>query len=394
MDELKLLIVGAGTMGVEIALAFAMAGQDVCLLDLPGSEGGMDVSAAAIERALLKYPQNSHENAALDRIRTGNIREDLAMVGDRDWLIEAVPEDLSLKVNALQKLAPYIAPSAMITSNTSGISIRSIRSRLPGCIQARFFGTHFFNPASKNRLVELIPADIVDQLSFNGIRTNLLRMGKVCVESEDVSNFIVNRFAFYFVMEAIEDAIRLKLTVPEVDGLSGKVIGRPRSATFGLLDLIGLDVWLSLCKNMGTEIDAFPRAMKLVEGMVELGILGRKTDMGFYTYSERRPNGNQKLWLDIPTMTYRDSMFVLDVSLEGELTDRIKKLAVSTGTDRAAQFQSGLIESMIEAGQVVLDSAPGGRSDVDTAIRIGLAHEMGPFEMADLLNGVVRTGSK
>lgn len=383
MDELNIMVVGAGTMGAEIALAFAMVGQDVWLVDLPG------VSQKAIDKLLKKYTHDPHRLAALERIKTGNVFENLENVRDRRWLIEAVPENLSMKVEVFQKLAPFINSEAVITSNTSGISIRRIRSMIPEQLRSSFFGTHFFNPASHNRLVELIPADVNNLNKFWGIRANLIRMGKICVESIDEPNFIVNRFAFYFVMDAFEEALRLGLDVPMVDALSGKVIGRPSTATFGLLDLIGLDVWLAICENMGTETARYPNAMRVIRSLASAGMLGRKSGSGFYQYGSGTVKGALKPWLDIGTLRYEDPLKAQTIDHGVDLQGSLKKMVSYNGSFAGPLFQKTLITSMISSANQVLQLAPDGKSSVDTAIKVGLGHEMGPFE----LGGSLTSGS-
>lgn len=387
MDDLKIMVVGAGTMGVEIALTFSMAGCLVNLIDLPSAGGEKQLSDRAISAALLRYAADNERKDALGRIKTGNMRDNLPTAIGVDWIIEAVPENLEIKARVYNDLVGYVDPEVVISSNTSGLSIAELRSRLPSPIKSRLIGTHFFNPASKNPLVEIIPAGMENAWIQSVISILRNRLGKTCVVSEDVPNFIVNRFAVMTMMEAIENVIDFGLSVRAADVLGGVVIGRPRTAIFGLLDLIGIDVWQAICENMQVG-RIFPGSAKLIQELVDRRYLGRKSGAGFYRYSAYQTKGGGRAWLDHRTFEYQEGGYQnQDQTQFLALNDRIRIISAYADDFPEKLFQRNLIYSALEAGKHVVRFAPGGEEDVDTAICLGLGHEIGPFALGRLLGG-------
>ena len=256
--------------------------------------------------------RSSTAPADLDNIRIGNIDDDLAQAADADWVIEAVVEDLGIKRSLMARLAEVVNEDAIISSNTSGLPIGSIVADLPDDFARRFLGTHFFNPPRYLRLLEIIPhagsdPAIVDFMMRFGSET----LGKGTVLCKDTPNFIGNRFMSMSGMQATNYALDHGYSVEEVDLLTGPLIGRPKTATFNLNDLVGFDIAVGVARNLyeaipddpARELLRHPGNTALSDALLERGWLGRKTGRGFYHM--RREGGKKELWaLNLETLDY------------------------------------------------------------------------------------------
>lgn len=384
MDKLKIGIIGAGTMGIEIAIAFGSVGADVKLLDIRAQQGSMlPISKQAINKAKIRYSSDPSRLNALSLIYPGVIDEDFELLTHVDWIIEAVPEILEIKNEIFFRIETLLKEKTIITSNTSGISIRSLAKNRSLAFQRQFLGAHFFNPASSMRLVELIPSQWTAEATLGMVDhylTSLLK--KQCVISKDIPNFIVNRFLFHSVMGAIEYTIAEKLLVPLVDKLSGEWIGRPKTGTFGLVDLIGIDVWLEVCNNMNEEIAKYPAASELLVRMKEVGKLGRKTSRGFYFYSNEVERVTKDGFLNLITMEYQPLNSVDAINIPAkDLITRIKEIISIHNNSADVRFQRKILFDSIEKAKELIPLVSESSADVDLAIKIGLGHKIGPFEL-------------
>src|SRR5687767_2861866 len=270
-------VLGAGTMGAQIAAHLANAGLPVLLLDVTA-----DAAKAGLERARKMKPDPFFlpENALL--IRTGSFDADLPAAGKTDWIIEAIVEKLDAKQQLLAALAPHLKPTAIVTTNTSGIPVSEVgRSFSFG---SRFLGTHFFNPPRYLPLVELIPTDATDIAVVAELRAFLdYRLGKGVVLAMDSPGFIANRIGVYGMARTLDLVAAGKFSIDEVDALTGPAIGRPKSATFRTADIAGLDILAKVAGDLETNLkeEAF-RMPPFVEAMVGEGAVGEKSGRGFF----------------------------------------------------------------------------------------------------------------
>src|ERR1017187_8066283 len=240
----KAAVLGAGTMGSRIAAHLANAGLPVVLLDIPAEGSARSAIAAQALEALKKSkPAAFYDPAFAAHISTGNFDDDLALLRDCDWVIEAVTENLAIKQSLLDKIAPHLKAGAILTTNTSGLPVASIAVKMPEQVRKRWFGVHFFNPPRYMRLAEIIPAPETDPAVIDAIAHFAdLRLGKEVVFARDTPNFIANRVGVFIMLEAGRLIQAEALPIEDVDALTGSVIGWPRTGTFRLADMVGIDV--------------------------------------------------------------------------------------------------------------------------------------------------------
>ena len=247
----KAAVLGAGTMGSRIAAHLANAGLPVVLLDIPTE--GRSRSAIAVQAldALKKSkPAAFYDPAYAARISVGNFDDDMTLLTDCDWVIEAVTENLAIKQALLERVVPHLKPDAILTTNTSGLPVASIAAKLPEAVRRRWFGTHFFNPPRYMRLVEIIPTPETDPAAIQAISHFAdVMLGKEVVFARDTPNFIANRIGVFIMLEAVRLMQEEDLTIEEVDALTGTAIGWPRTGTFRLADMVGIDVLAHVAAN-------------------------------------------------------------------------------------------------------------------------------------------------
>ena len=278
----KAAVLGAGTMGSRIAAHLANAGVNVLLLDLASGDGARNAIADKALDALKKSkPAAFYTPSAAARIRTGNFDDDLAQLAECDWIVEAVTENLEIKQQLLARVAPHVQPHAFLTTNTSGIPVGSIASALPAELRRHWFGTHFFNPPRYMRLVEVIPGPDTDPAAMAALSAFLdQNLGKEVVRARDTPNFIANRIGIFFILETLRVMEEEDLNVEEVDALTGTAIGLPRTGTFRLADMVGLDILSHVARNFAkAKQDAGGQAAlpPFLETMLERKWLGDKT---------------------------------------------------------------------------------------------------------------------
>ena len=263
----KIAIIGSGIMGSGIACHFANIGVDVLLLDIVPRElndkekaKGLSLSDKTVKNRLVNdaltaslksKPSPIYQQSFAKRITTGNLEDDIAKVADVDWIMEVVVERLDIKQQVFEKLEKYRTPGTLITSNTSGIPIKFMNEGRSEDFQKHFCGTHFFNPARYLKLFEIIPGPKTDAsvLEFlNGYGEQFL--GKTSVIAKDTPAFIGNRIGIFSIQSLFHAVKDLDLTIEEVDKLSGPVIGRPKSATFRTVDVVGLDTLVHVANGI------------------------------------------------------------------------------------------------------------------------------------------------
>ncbi len=252
----KAAVLGAGTMGSRIAAHLANAGLQVVLLDIPAAHPPHP-AAQALEALKKAKPAAFYDPSFAARIRVGNFNDDLAMLADCAWVIEAVTENLAIKQALIERIAPHLKPGVILTTNTSGLPIASIAQSLPEHLRPRCFGTHFFNPPRYMRLAEIITTPQTEQEAVDAVAHFCdLRLGKEVVFARDTPNFIANRVGVFIMLESVRLMQAEDLTVEDVDALTGTAIGWPRTGTFRLADLVGLDVLAHVAQNFPARTPA------------------------------------------------------------------------------------------------------------------------------------------
>jgi 3-hydroxyacyl-CoA dehydrogenase len=391
-------VLGAGTMGSRIAAHLANAGIPTLLLDLVSDDKAAQPLAKAALAALAKAkPAAFYQPSAAALITPGNFDDDLPKLANCDWVIEAVAENLAIKTVLLNRVVPHLAPTALLTTNTSGLPIKQIAAGLAATgawKTSRFFGTHFFNPPRYMRLVEVIPTAETDPALVAAFTAFADRnLGKQVVQASDTPNFIANRIGISVLFSAAALMLEQKLTIEEVDALTGQAIGFPRTGSFRLADLVGIDIFAHVAANFpqGVTESGFSR---ILDEMLKRNWLGDKTGQGFYK-KVKAPEGSdtagkdQRMVLDLATYEYRPSVKpalpALDMAKNAAtLPERLRLLlANDPAKDKAAAFLwpflAGLWNySADRIGEVAADAA-----SIDSAMRTGFNWELGPFEMWD-----------
>jgi 3-hydroxyacyl-CoA dehydrogenase len=399
-------VMGAGTMGSRIAAHLANAGIPVALLDIvPAQASPKDrsrLATGAIEGLLKAKPAAFYENGSVRLITAGNFEEDLTLLSDCDWVIEAVSENLAIKQALLAKIAPHLRADAIVTTNTSGLPVASIAAEMPAEFRRRWFGTHFFNPPRYMRLLEIVRTPDADPLLVAAVADFAdRRLGKSVVYARDTPNFIANRIGTFAMLNAVRLMQEQDLSIEEVDALTGSAIGWPRTGTFRLADMVGIDVLASVARNFNrsrSEDAASVQLPAFIDAMLEKGWLGDKAGRGFYKKVGKDEQGREtRQALDWKTLEYRPAGRPKFPSLEmaknaEQLPERLRMLlAGDPKKDKAAAFYRPLLTELWQYAATCLPEIAEDIPSIDRAMRTGFNWELGPFEMWDAV-GVGCTG--
>ncbi len=401
----KVGVLGAGTMGSQIAAHLANAGFGVLLLDVVpdwmfDAEQLKDVknrnhfAIKGLEAAKKLKPAPFAVPEFAEAIELGNFTDDLGKLKDADWIIEVVKEDLKIKVDLMEKVAAVRQPGTIVSSNTSGISLNTMVKGLPEEFKQHFLGTHFFNPPRYLPLLEITPiAETLPEVAAYMKDFCDRKLGKTVVPAKDTPDFIANRIAVPGVMKIIHVMLADGYTIEEVDKITGKAIGWPKSATFRTLDIVGLDVISNVVKYLYEHIPADPRrdVLKMplfVEKMIEKGLLGQKAKKGFYQNVKKADGKRDLQVIDPETLEYRPGKKVVFPSIDAAKSmesagERIKFLF--NGKDRVGEFlQKTLLSTLVYAAER-LPEVSDDIMAVDAALKNGFMWELGPFETWDAI---------
>jgi len=401
----KVAVIGSGIMGSGIACHFANIGVEVLLLDIVPRElteaeqkKGLTLENKAVRNrlvndhlanALKSKPSPIYDQKFASRITTGNTTDDLEKIKDCDWIIEVVVERLDIKKAVFEQIEKYRKPGTLITSNTSGIPIKFMSEGRSEDFQKHFCGTHFFNPARYLKLFEIIPGpktstEVLDFLNEYGEKF----LGKTSVVAKDTPAFIGNRIGIFGIQSLFHLVKEMGLTIEEVDKLTGPVIGRPKSATFRTVDVVGLDTLVHVANGIyencpNDEAHELFKLPDFITKMMENKWLGSKTGQGFYKKVDK-----DILSLDLDTLEYRAAKKASFATLEMTKTidkpiDRFKVLV--KGTDKAGEFYRKSFSAMFA---YVSNRVPEITDDfykIDDAMKAGFGWENGPFEIWDAI---------
>jgi len=382
-------VIGSGIMGSQIAAHLAGCGIPVLLLDIP-SEGRNRNAVADKGRDGLKKikPSPTYSPDALDLISTGNTADHLAEAGKTDWIIEAIIEQPEPKRELFKKLAAVMGPGTILATNTSGIPLKILCQDLPASVQERFIGTHFFNPPRYLRLVEVIRGPKTAQATVDRINHVLgAVLNKVAVPALDSPAFIANRIGVHAMVATLALAREMNLTVEEVDALTGPIIGRPKTGTFKLVDLVGIDTLGHIIKGLQ---QAFPGEIfavdPAIQGLIDNKAFGRKSGAGFYRKGKDGASAGGMEVLDLAKGEYRPEAKarfeeLKDVSKEENPEKKFRKLFAAEG--RGADAARRILCATLAYSAAVAPSIAEEISHVDEAMELGFGWEMGPFKIID-----------
>ncbi|MEO9569720.1 MAG: 3-hydroxyacyl-CoA dehydrogenase NAD-binding domain-containing protein [Polaribacter sp.] len=406
----KVAIVGSGIMGSGIACHFANIGVEVLLLDIVPRELNDKEKAKgftledkvvrnrlvndALKASLKSKPSPIYNQKFANRITTGNLDDDIAKVADVDWIMEVVVERLDIKKNVFDKLEKHRTPGTIISSNTSGIPIKFMNEGRSEDFQKHFAVTHFFNPPRYLKLFEVVPGpdckqEVTDFLMMYGEKF----LGKTSVLAKDTPAFIGNRIGIFGIQSLFHQVKELGLTVEEVDKLTGPVIGRPKSATFRTVDVVGLDTLVHVANGIyencpNDEAHELFKLPDFIDKMMENKWLGSKTGQGFYKKTKNADGKTEILTLDLDTLEYRSKKRAKFATLELTKTidkpiDRFKILV--SGKDKAGEFYRKNFAAMFAYVQNRIPEISDELYKIDDAMKAGFGWENGPFEIWDAI---------
>ena len=410
----KVAVLGAGTMGARIAAHLANAGIPSYLLDIVPKElspeeqkRGLTLAdprvrnrfaQAGLDAALKSRPAAFFVPEAARWITLGNFEDNLGWIKDSDWIIEAVTEDLAIKRALLEKVRPLRAPHAMVSSNTSGISIASIAEGFDDDFRRHWLGTHFFNPPRYMKLLEVISTrDTLPEVVEAVTRFGDVVLGKGIVIAKDTPNFIANRIGTFTTLNVLRVMTEGGYSIEEVDSLTGPAMGLPKSATFRTLDIVGLDVLVHVVKNLAAALPDDERREvfvlpDFVNQMMERKLLGEKTRQGFYRKTKGEGGESEILTLDFKTFEYRARQKAKLASLEmaRNIEDTRQRVAqLFNAPDRAGQFYQKVLSDTFHYAASRIPEISDDIVAVDNAMKWGFNWEYGVFELFDSI-GVER----
>jgi 3-hydroxyacyl-CoA dehydrogenase len=399
----KVAVLGAGVMGSGIAAHVANAGIPVLLLDIvPPKPGPTDdvkkksfrnkFAVGALAALKKQKPNPLFTQAALELIEVGNFDDDLARIGECDWVVEVVKEDMAVKQALFARVDPLLKPGSIISSNTSGLSIHGMTEGRSEAFQKSFLVTHFFNPVRYMKLFELVRGEktdpsVVKRIHEFGEET----LGKGVVYGKDTTNFIGNRIGTYGMMRTLLEMQKAGMLIEEVDKIFGPAMGRPKSAVFRTADVVGLDTFMHVAKNCYDSLtnDEERETFKIPDFLTKLvadNRLGDKTGAGFYKKTKGADGEKQILALDLKTLEYRPQNKVRYESLGAakdveSIPERVA--TVLNGNDKAGELALRVTLDTLAYSSRRIPEIADDLVNIDRALRWGYGWDLGPFETWD-----------
>jgi len=379
-------------MGSRIAAHLANAGIPSYLLDIvapgPAAKPGERsperdrIVVAGLDAAKKSKPAAFFDASLARLVKTGNFEDDLKLLADADWIIEAVAENLEIKRELLKKVEAVRKPTAIVTTNTSGLPVGSIAQGFSEAFRRNWFGTHFFNPPRYMRLLEIIPTPDSDPAAMEAIAHFCdQRLGKEIVHAKDTPNFIANRIGTFSVLNVMRVMQETDLSIEDIDALTGAALGWPKSATFRTIDLVGLDILGHVVGNMMKNVRDERSELKLpdfYQQMLERKWLGDKTKQGFYKKAKSE-SGEERLAVD-----WKSRFQLLEMAKNVDAAaERLKMILTSDPRDKAAQFYWTTLSELWTYAANRIPEISDTVVEIDRAMRTGFNWEMGPFEIWD-----------
>jgi 3-hydroxyacyl-CoA dehydrogenase len=399
----KVAVLGAGVMGSGIAAHLANSGVRALLLDIvpPKAAPGEDTSSKAFRNKFVlgalanmrkQRPSPIVSEQVFTAIEVGNFEDDMARIAECDWVIEVVKEDMAVKQALFAKVEQHARKGAIISSNTSGLSIAGMLQGRGADFRKNFLVTHFFNPVRYMKLLELVAGKETDPEVVRVIhRFGEEVLGKGIVYGKDTTNFIANRIGVYGMMRTISSMREAEMTVEEVDKIFGPAMGRPKSAVFRTADIVGLDTFIHVSKNCYDTLTHDERretfaTPDFLQKMVEKGMLGDKSGGGFYKKGKGGGGEKEILALDLKTLDYRPQNKVRFESLGAakDVEDVRERVAtVMKGQDKAAKFAERVTLDVLAYSSRRIPEIADDIVNVDRGVRWGFGWDLGPFETWD-----------
>ena len=394
----KVAVLGAGTMGARIAAHMANAGIPCVLLDIippdaaqsPDKAARNKIVAAGLDAAIKSKPAAFFQKG-LERLLTiGNFEDDMKLVADADWIIEAVAENLEIKRSLLRKVEATRKPGSIVTTNTSGLPVASIAQGFSEDFRRHWFGTHFFNPPRYMRLLEIIPTPETDPAAIEAVSHFCdVRMGKGIVAAKDTPNFIANRIGTYAGLNVFRVMQEMEFSIEEVDALTSS--GWTKNPTFRTIDLVGLDVLASVVRNFSKNVQDERSDLKLpefFEKMIERKLLGDKTKAGFYR-KIKGPQGEERQVIDWKTLEYHPAQKPKFPTLEmakniDDMGERLRTILNGDSRDKAVKFIWTTVSEMWTYSANRIPEIADSVVEIDQAMRMGFNWDAGPFEVWDM----------
>ena len=381
----KAAVLGAGVMGAQIAAHLANANVPVVLFDLPAREGDKNgVVKKALDGLKKLDPAPLASKGKLKFIDAANYDEHLPLLAECDLVIEAIAERMDWKNDLYARIAPHLAPNAIIASNTSGLSMNALAQGLPEAVRPRFCGIHFFNPPRYMHLVEIIGTQSTDGGTLDALETWLTsRLGKGVIRALDTPNFVANRIGVMSILAVMHHTQAFGLGFDEVDALTGPKIGRPKSATYRTADVVGLDTLAHVVKTMQDTLPNDPwhqyfTSPAWLQALIAQGALGQKTRCGIF-----RKQGREIQVLDLKAQDYRKSEgeVVEEVAAILKMKNPAEKFAALRGSAHPqAEFLWAIFRDIFHYAAVQLENVADNARDLDLAMRWGFGWAQGPFE--------------
>ena len=402
----EVAVIGSGIMGSGIACHFANIGIKVLLLDITPSKIndkekklGLTLSDKKVknrivremfDRCVKSKPSPIYNKKFIDRIKLGNLNDDLPLISNCDWIIEVVTEKIEIKKIVFDQIEKHRKKGSLVTSNTSGIPIKFMNDNRSEDFRKHFAVTHFFNPPRYLKLFEIIPgpdcdSDVIDFLIDFGQRF----LGKVSILAKDTPGFIGNRIGMFGMSNILNMVEELELTVEEIDKLTGPIIGNPKSATFRTSDIVGLDTTINVAKGIYENCpnDEFRNIFKMpeyIDQMVKKNLLGSKTGSGFYKRIKNSDGKSEILSLDLRTLEYKSTKKVLfeTMGFAKKIEDISERFSVLVnGKDKAGEFYRRNFGSLFAYIQNRVPEICDDIYKIDDALKAGYGWQYGPFEV-------------
>ena len=381
----KAAVLGAGVMGAQIAAHLANAGVPVVLFDLPAREGDKNgIVRTALEGLRKLQPAPLASRAVLQHVDAANYDEHLTQLRDCDLVIEAIAERMDWKNDLYAKIGPFLSSTAIVASNTSGLSMNALAKGMPEALRSRFCGIHFFNPPRYMRLVEIIATEGTDPGVLDALETWLVTtLGKGVIRALDTPNFVANRIGVFSILAVMHHTRCFELGFDTVDALTGPKIGRPSSATYRTADVVGLDTLAHVVRTMRDTLpdDPWNRHFTVpawLDCLIDKGALGQKTGGGIY-----KKVGKEIRVLDLGKQAYRMSAGELSAEVASLLKEKnlaTRFAALRASGDPQAQFLWSIFRDVFHYCAVQLGNVADNARDLDLALRWGFGWAMGPFE--------------
>lgn len=402
-------VLGSGVMGSAIAAHLANNGIPTLMLDIVPREltdeeqkKGLTLEDSLVrnriavqsKKALLKQkPSPITSRKSLDLIAVGNMDDDMKKLAEVDWIIEVVVENLAIKQKVFEQVEKYRKPGTVVTSNTSGISVEAMAEGRSADFRKHFMGTHFFNPPRYLKLLEVIPTkdtdpEILAQMKAFGEDV----LGKGVVEAKDTPNFIANRIGTYGLLVSVKVMQKGNYSIGEVDSVTGPLIGRPKSATFRTLDVVGLDTFIHVAKNVYDQVSGKEKEMfdipDFMKQMQDKGWIGAKSGQGFYL-KKKEKEGSVIYELNPETLKYQDRQKLKTAAVETAkqqkgLQNKLKALVYAEG-DRASDLIWQVMKPVLIYSAQLLGEIADDIPAIDQAMKWGFGWEIGPFETWDAI---------